>query len=79
MRYATANNLGNTSYSDLLDSCKHSRLRAALASHQPVQRACGKAASTPVVDVDATKAYLWVAYMSLASLLSVVVTGTLTA
>lgn len=87
MRHATANNTGNATYSQLLDSCQHSRLKAALASHLPQATARQRYVAVPTaapayeaVEVsDAARAYLWVACMSVVSLLSVVVTGTITA
>jgi len=83
MRNASANNTGNACYSELLDNCQHSRLRAALggnlapATTTRRPHACGAKATSLVSD--GTKAYLWVAGMSVASLLSIVVSGTITA
>jgi hypothetical protein len=84
MRYATANTTGKVSYSDLLDSCQHSRLRAALSAHlAPTSRPNGQRPLIPVQPPltvsDATKAYLWVTAMSVASLFGVIVTGTVNA
>lgn len=81
MRYALANNTGNHCYSDLLDSCQHSRLKAALSVPSPVARRAARAVSPkPAFTVNAaTKAYLWVAGMSVVSLLSIVVSGTINA
>jgi hypothetical protein len=83
MRNASANNTGNACYSELIDNCQHSRLKAALGGHlAPATttrrpQACGVQATSLVSD--GTKAYLWVAGMSVASLLSIVVSGTITA
>lgn len=78
MRYALANNTGNHCYSNLLDSCQHSRLKAALSGQAP--RARVATAPAPAFTVNAaTKAYLWVAGMSVVSLLGILVTGTITA
>jgi hypothetical protein len=82
MRYATATNTGKNCYGNLLDSCQHSRLKAALTgplAYAPQARRPLLPAHPPVVASDATKAYLWVACMSVASLLSVVVSGTINA
>ena len=81
MRYATANNTGTHCYSDLLDSCRHSRLKAALAGGLPAApRAYHAASTSPAFHInEATKAYLWVAGMSVVSLLSIVVSGTINA
>lgn len=90
MRHAATKNTGNA-YVELVDSCKHSRLKAALSSHLPqaparVQLAAPMPAPAaaeeevlPYVMSEATGSYLWVAGMSVVSLLSVVVTSAITA
>ena len=79
MRTAAATTTGTALYSNVVDSCQHSRLRAALGgSSAPIAGRSSVAA--PAVPVsEATKAYFWVAGMSVVSLLSIVVTGTFTA
>jgi hypothetical protein len=82
MRYA-ADDTRNANYCELVDSCRHSRLRAALSCQlpsAPARRyvAVAPSAATLVVS-DTTRAYLWVACMSVLSLLSVIVTGTINA
>lgn len=79
MRSAVATNASHL-YSDLLEGCKHSRLKAALSGHIPAP-ARSHHAQVPVSasTSDASKAYFWVLCMSVLSLLSVVVTGTLSA
>ena len=91
MRYATENTAGNAVYADLIDNCRHSRLRAAMAAHQPRVvapaplrvEACSQTYvcvphREPIVSAN-SKAYLTVACMSLVSMLSVVVSGALNA
>lgn len=79
MRTAAATTTGTALYSNVVDSCQHSRLRAALGgSAAPVARRTDIAASaTPAGE--ATKAYFWVVGMCVLSLLSIIVTGTFTA
>ena len=87
MRYAAATNNGNA-YSELVDNCRHSRLKAALSSHLP--QASARTFSAPAVAVshapssslslrDFGGEYVWLACMSVISLLSIVVTGVITA
>jgi hypothetical protein len=82
MRYATANTTGNVSYSALVEGCQHSRLKAALAGGlAPAPRNNYRVApvATASTVTEATKAYLWVTGMSIASLLGIVISGTITA
>ncbi len=80
MRTAAATTTGTHLYSDLLEGCKHSRLKAALSGHLPAPtRPSYVATPAPVAASDASKAYFWVLCMSVLSLLSVVVTGTIAA
>lgn len=73
----TAATTGTASYTSLVDSCQHSRLRAALGGSPSSAR---PAVATPSVLVsEASRAYFWVAGMSVVSLLSILVTGTITA
>jgi hypothetical protein len=78
-----ATTTGNISYSALVEGCQHSRLKAALSGGlapapraplaAPAPRACAPSIG------EATRAYFWVAGMSVASLLGIVVSGTITA
>jgi hypothetical protein len=81
MRNAAANLNGTACYTTLLSDCKHSRLREALAvglapAPRQVNTAVQSAENAQGVS-PATTAYAWVAGMSLVSLLSVVVSGTM--
>lgn len=78
MRHASNTTSYANSYSGLLDSCQHSKLRAALEMQMPVglRQTPSFALAGPSAVVSAgTRAYLFVAAASLLSLFSIVFAG----
>lgn len=86
MSHTTEQNTGNAVYADLISSCRHSRLQAAMAAHQPRAPRVLEVMETPAVATGsesttggATRAYFTVACLSVVSMLSVVVGGAISA
>lgn len=78
MRHANTTTSNANSYSGLLDSCRHSKLRAALEMQMPagLRHAPSAAMVCPSLELSAgTKAYLFVAGASILSLFSIVLSG----
>ncbi len=78
MRHANNSTSYANSYSELLETCRHSKLRAALELQMPVglRHAASGGVTCPSLAVSAgTKAYLFVAGASILSLFSIILSG----